>query len=69
MFKHLDFIIFCIEEYRTANKLTGRQVISIFDKYKIYDFIEKSYDALHTYGGDNIVWNLNDYIKNNPVHA
>jgi len=69
MFKHLDFIIFCIEEYRTANKLTGRQVINIFDKYKIYDFIEKSYDALHTYGGDNIVWNLNDYIENNPVHA
>jgi hypothetical protein len=64
MFKHLDFIIFCIEEYRTAKKLTGRQVINIFEKYKVYDFIENSYDALHTFGSDNIVWNLQDYIEN-----
>ena len=69
MFNHMDFIVYCIEEYRTARKLTGRQVVSIFDKYKVYDFIESSYDALHTFGGDNIVWNVQDYIENNPVHA
>ena len=62
MFKYMDFIIYCIEEYRIAKRLTGRQVINIFDKYNVYDFIESSYDALHTFGGDNIVWNLQDYI-------
>jgi hypothetical protein len=63
MLKYLDFIIYCIEEYRTANKLTGRQVINIFEKNNIYEFIEDSYDALHTFGGDNIVWNIQDYIE------
>ena len=67
MLKHVEFIILCIEEYRWANKLTGRQVISIFNKYDVYDFIEKSYDALHTYGSDNILWNLRDYIEHRSV--
>ena len=67
MFKHIDFIVYCIEEYRNAKKLTGRQVTHIFNKYNLYDFIENSYDALHTFGGDNIVWNLQDYIQYNSV--
>ena len=64
MLKHMDFIVYCLEEYRNAKKLTGRQVITIFNKYCVYDFIEKSYDALHTYGGDEITWNISEYIKN-----
>ena len=67
MLEHLDFVIYCIEEYRWAHKLTGRQVLTVFRKYGLYEFIEASYDALHTYGGDSIVWNLDDYIVNHPV--
>jgi len=67
MLKYIDFIIYCIEEYRWAYKLTGRQVISIFNKYNVYEFIENSYDALHTYGSDNILWNLRDYIEHRSV--
>ena len=63
MLKHMDFVVYCIEEYRNARKLTGRQVIAIFNKYRIYDFIEKSYDALHTYGGEEIMWNISEYMK------
>jgi hypothetical protein len=61
MFKHMDFIIYCIEEFRVTNRMTGRQVINIFNKYNVYGFIEDSYNALHTFGSDNIVWNLKDY--------
>ena len=63
MLKHMDFVVYCIEEYRNAKKLTGRQVIAIFNKYRVYDFIEKSYDALHTYGGDEIAWNIGEYMQ------
>ena len=63
MLKHMDFVVYCIEEYRNAKKLTGRQVIAIFNKYRVYDFIESSYDALHTYGGDEIAWNISQYMK------
>ena len=64
MLKHMAFVIYCLEEYRSANKLTGRQVTAIFDKYRVYDFIENSYDALHTFGGDEIAWNISEYMKN-----
>ena len=63
MYEHVEFIVYCIEEYRASNKLTGRQVINIFNKYDVYDFIDNSYDVLHTFGGDNIVWNIQDYIN------
>ena len=59
----MEFVVYCIEEYRNAKKLTGRQVITVFEKYRIYDFIEKSYDALHTYSGDEIVWNISEYVR------
>ena len=66
----MDFMVYCIEEYRNAKKLTGRQVITIFNKYHVYDFIEKSYDALHTYGGDEITWNISEYVRyNGPKYA
>jgi len=67
MFQYLDFIVYCMEEYRWAYKLTGRQVIAIFKKHNLYEFIEDSYEALHTYGSDNILWNLRDYIEHRSV--
>ena len=39
--------------------------MDIFDKYNVFDFIENSYDALHTFGSNNIVWNIQDYINQN----
>ena len=63
MLKYMDFVVYCIEEFRWANKLTGRQVIAIFAKHNVYSFIEDSYEALHTYGSEDILWNLRDYLE------
>ena len=66
--KYRDFYIYCLEEYRNMRKLTGRQVIAIFNKYNVYSFIENSYDALHTYSGNEIVWNINQYIEHKALY-
>ena len=68
MLKHIDFVIYCLEEFRSAKKLTGRQVIAVFDKYRVYDFIENSYDALHTFSGDEIAWNISRYMQHYRRH-
>ena len=68
MLKHIEFVIYCLEEYRSAKKLTGRQVIAVFDKYRVYDFIENSYDALHTFSGDEIAWNISRYMQRYRRH-
>ncbi|MDR3049090.1 MAG: DUF3791 domain-containing protein [Elusimicrobiota bacterium] len=58
------FLIFCIEEYKNAKKLTGKQVIALFAENSIMDFILDCYGALHTEGVKAIIWEIDDYIAN-----
>jgi hypothetical protein len=46
-----EFIVYCIEEYKAAKSMTGREVVDLFKKYNIIDYIVSCYDALHTMGG------------------
>lgn len=63
MDKITKFIIFCIEEYKKSEKLSGKQVISIFNKYRVLDYIVAYYEALHTTGTKYIVDDINFYIE------
>ena len=57
------FIVFCIEEYKSAENLTGKSVIDLFNRYCVIDYIRSYYDALHTTGRQYIVDDINLYIK------
>ena len=57
------FMIFCIEEYKKAEKLSGKQVINTFNKYKVLEYIIAYYEALHTTGTRYIVEDINLYIE------
>jgi peptide subunit release factor 1 (eRF1) len=46
-----EFIAYCLEEYKTAKGMTGKEVITLFNKYNILDYIVSCYGALHTMGG------------------
>jgi hypothetical protein len=46
-----DFIAYCIEEYKDAEKMTGKDAIDLFKRYGIIDYIKSCYDALHVMGG------------------
>jgi hypothetical protein len=58
-----DFIVFCIEEYRNAEKLSGKAVIELFNRYRVLDYIRLYYEALHTTGRQYIVDDINLYIQ------
>ncbi|MDR0743409.1 MAG: DUF3791 domain-containing protein, partial [Tannerella sp.] len=47
----IDFIAYCIEEYKENEKLTGKEVIDLFNRYDIISYIKQTYDALHVMGG------------------
>jgi len=49
------FLIYCIEIYKTAFKLSGKQVNDLFSQYNIHDYIVKCYGALHTTGPEYII--------------
>ena len=42
MSKEGNFLIFCIEQYKSAKNLNGEQVIDLFSKYKIFDYIPEN---------------------------
>ena len=58
-----DFPIFCIELYKSKKNLNGKQVMEIFRKYKIGEYIVSCFEALHTTGENYIVEDIDLYIK------
>ncbi len=59
----LDFLVYCIESYKNAQGLKGKEAIELFKKYRVFDYINASYEALHTTGKEYIIEDLNIYIK------
>ena len=63
MSKELPFIIYCIEEYKNQKNLTGKEVMVLFNRYSVCDYIRSFYEVLHTTGNKYIVNDIDLYIK------
>jgi len=63
MSDNVEFITYCIEEYKSAKGMTGKEVITLFKKHNIIDYIVKCYGALHTMGGLAIVEDIDAIIE------
>lgn len=63
MSKELPFIIYCIEEYKNQKQMTGKEVIRLFNKYAVIEYIRSFYEALHVTGNKYIVNDIDLYIK------
>jgi hypothetical protein len=61
------FLIFCIEEYKTAKGLSGSQTVKLFKQHGVTEFILKHHDVLHCDSLDGIIWQLDDYIANHSA--
>lgn len=57
-----QFMIYCIEEYKKAKDMTGKNTIELFNKYGVLDYIIVRYGALHTTGGNYIVEDIDLFI-------
>ena len=63
MSKEANFLIFCIEQYKSAKNLNGKQVMELFRKYKISEYIVSCFEALHTTGTNYIIEDIDLYIE------
>lgn len=59
----INFIVYCIEEYKNAKEMSGKSVIDLFNRYRVIDYIRDYYEALHTTGRQYIVDDISMYIK------
>jgi len=58
-----NFIVYCIEEYKSSENLSGKAGIELFNRYRVIDYIRAYYEALHTTGRQYIVDDINLYIN------
>lgn len=63
MSKRGKFLIYCVEAYKFAKHLTGKQVAELFSRYDIWDYVYTCYEALHTTGANYIVEDIDLYIE------
>jgi hypothetical protein len=63
MSDNAGFIAYCLEEYKAAYNMTGREVMALFKKYNIIDYIVSCYGALHTMGGLAIAEDIQSLIE------
>ncbi|MDR2595705.1 MAG: DUF3791 domain-containing protein [Treponema sp.] len=59
-----EFITYCMEEYKAVKGITGKEVITLFKKHNIIDYIVTCYGALHTMGGLAIAEDIDSLIEN-----
>lgn len=62
MYERIDFLVYCIENYKNAKGLKGKEAIEIFNKHGVIDYINASYESLHTTGREYIIEDLDIYI-------
>ncbi|MBR0359669.1 MAG: DUF3791 domain-containing protein [Clostridia bacterium] len=67
MSKEGNFLIFCIEHYKTAKKLNGKQVMDLFRTYEVSEYIVSCFEALHTTGTNYIVDDIDMYIESRKI--
>lgn len=63
MSKEGNFLIYCIEQYKMAKNLTGKQVAELFSRYGVWNYIYSCFEALHTTGANYIIEDIDLYIE------
>lgn len=57
-----SFLVYCMERYRLAKRMSGRDVAALFRAHGIYDHILRFYEALHVLGDAAIVEDIDAAI-------
>ncbi len=63
MTRELEFIVFCLENYKVYKSMTGKQTLELFQKYGVLDYLREFYDVLHTTGHHYMNRDIDLYLK------
>ena len=68
MSKEGNFLVYCTERYKSAKRLTGRQVSDLFSKYSVWNYIYSCFEALHTTGENYIIEDIDLRMKTRRLY-
>ena len=57
------FVAFCIEEQGEAKGLNGEQVLDLFTKYGLTEYLSEFYERLHTQGRQWLIEEIDEFIN------
>ena len=57
------FLSFCIEQYKAAKGMTGKEAMQELDRYGVLEYLSEFYDVLHTQGRQWILADIGDFIS------
>ena len=63
MSKTLKFKTYCIEAYKFAKGMKGREVVELFVKYGVLDYLNEFFEVLHSTSISYIVDDIDTFIK------
>lgn len=66
---HTEFVIYCIETYKGFKNIDGKAAYQKLKEAGAIEYIDKNYNALHTFGDEHIVWNIDEYLGKGLVAA
>jgi len=59
----INFKAFCLERYKHAHGMSGKEVLRLFKHYGVMDYIRDFYDVLHSFGYQYIVQDIDEFIE------
>jgi len=65
--KNIEFISYCIEIYKGHKNIDGAQAYTLLKNTGAIEYINANFEALHTFGDDYLVWNIDEFLKNHSV--
>jgi len=63
MREKLQFKTFCFEMYKAEKNMTGFMTQELFEKYKVFEYLDTFYEVLHTTGAKYIINDIDLYIE------
>lgn len=63
MDQKLKFIVFCLESYKLAHRITGKAAAKLFNDFKVFEYLDACYDVLHSTGQQFIVDDIDGFIR------
>lgn len=59
----LYFVSFCIEQYKHEMGMSGADVMDLFDRSGLLEYLSKNYEVLHTQGHHWLIAEMKDYLE------
>ena len=56
------FVAFCIEEYGADKGMNGEQVLDLFSRYGVTDYLSKCFEPLHTQSRQWLIAEIDEFI-------